>query len=372
MRDHPIVVYGATGYTGRLLCEELHRNGTAFAMAGRNRARLEAQRRELALGDIPVIVAALDDPEALLRMAQSTKVVLSCAGPFCRYGRQVVDAALAGRAHYLDITGEHPFMRETYQRDEEARAAGVALVNAVGFDVVPTDAAAALAAGALSGGRPERVRIAFAVQGSGPSLGTVRSVLDMLNGQGQGQSQGQGLTYRDGQWVEERVGQHLWEAPLPEPIGSRSCVSVPWGDLATAPRTTSARNVQVFVAVPHAAVSLIRMGAPFLRALSSGWVRDLLNKGMDLLPEGPTALMRSRARTAVVAEAQGGDGQVKTAWVTAGDGYAFTAASAALCAGLAAAEGFDRIGALTPTQAFGAEELLFGLRDRGVAFGKSA
>jgi short subunit dehydrogenase-like uncharacterized protein len=121
--------------------------------------------------------------------------------------------------------------------------------------------------------------------------------------------------------------------------------------------------------VPAQVVPIIRVGAPFLRALSSGWVRELLQKGLDLLPEGPTALMRSRARSAAVAEVEGTGGECRLGWVSAGDSYSFTAASAALCARLAAAEGFDRRGALTPTQAFGARELLSGLSDHGVKWG---
>lgn len=356
MREHAIVVYGATGYSGRLVCEELLRSGTPFAIAGRSRDRLLALQRELGRPDLPLLAAGLDDAAALHRMAEKARVVLSCAGPFSRCGKPVQDAALSARSHFLDITGEHPYMLASYRRDEEARSCGVALINGVGFDVVPTDAAAALAAEAL-GERPvERVRIAFAVRG-GPSLGTLRSILGTLP---------DGLSYTEGQWVPEAVGQHLWEAPLPQPFGRRTCISVPWGDLVTAPRTTGARRVQTFFAVPAAAVPAVRLATA---ALGSTLLRDLLRRGLDLLPEGPTAPQRARARSAVVAEALAQDGQVQLCWVRAGDAYAFTAAAAALCARLAARADFDRIGALTPAQAFGARALLDGLRDRGVEWG---
>src|SRR4029077_6553065 len=95
------------------------------------------------------------------------RVVLACAGPFARMGAPVREAALATGRHYLDITGETPYIMATAERDGEARARGVALVNAVGFDVVPTDAAAVLAADA-AGGQPALLRIGLPFRGGAP------------------------------------------------------------------------------------------------------------------------------------------------------------------------------------------------------------
>src|SRR5690349_15803522 len=170
-----VVVYGATGYTGRLVCEELARLKTPFAIAGRDPNKLEPLAARF--DERPaVIVARLDDPPGLARMADRGKVVLDCAGPFADYGKPVQDAALAARRHFMDITGEHHYMLDTYKRDAEARAHGVALINAVGFDVVPTDCAAVLAADA-AGAPVTHVRIAFAPMGGRATQGTTRSAL---------------------------------------------------------------------------------------------------------------------------------------------------------------------------------------------------
>src|SRR5436190_6676834 len=136
----PVVVYGASGFTGCLVCAALRRRGVAFAVAGRDRGKLEA-----IAGAAEVIVAALE-PEPLARVCARGRVVLDCAGPFAKYGRPVQDAALAAGRHFLDITGEAGYMLATAARDGEAKARGVALINAVGFDVIPTDAAAVPAA----------------------------------------------------------------------------------------------------------------------------------------------------------------------------------------------------------------------------------
>jgi short subunit dehydrogenase-like uncharacterized protein len=99
-----------------------------------------------------------------------------------------------------------------------------------------------------------------------------------------------------------------------------------------------------------------------------GFVRGLVERRIARLPEGPSDAERARAKFGVVAEARGKKG-VSAAWVAGGDGYDFTAESAALCATRAAEPGFSARGALTPSQAFGARALLEGLAGNGVTFG---
>jgi saccharopine dehydrogenase (NAD+, L-lysine-forming) len=356
---HDVIVYGASGYTGRLICAELQRRKVDFAVAGRDEAKLRALAA--AVGEPAVILAGLDDPPALERMAAAARVVLDCAGPFARLGRAVQDAALAARRHFLDITGEQLYMRATFARDAEARARDVALINAVGFDVVPTDAAAALAAEA-AGAPVSSVRIAFAAGGARPSQGTTRSALEAM---GLGS-----VAWVDGEWRREPVGAETWEVNFPAPIGARACVSLPWGDVATAPRSTGARNVRTFIAVGrHAGAARLGMRLvsrvaklPPVRALSERWLRTL--------PEGPSDASRARSSSAVWAEATGARG-TRSVWVTCGNGYDFTAASAALCAELAARPEFAARGAPTPAQAFGARALLDGLAASGVRWGEA-
>jgi short subunit dehydrogenase-like uncharacterized protein len=341
-----IIVYGATGYTGRLICAELARRKLPFLIAGRDEKKLKTLAQYC--GNPEIAVAALDDAKALETMARKGKVVLDCAGPFVLMGRPVQDAALAAGAHFLDITGEIKWMRETLARDGEARAKKVALINAVGFDVVPTDCAAVMAAEA-AGSPVERVRLAFATRPMKPSQGTARSAVEGM--------QHGSLAWDNGEWVQEPVGKEVWEVPFPDPIGRKTCASVPWGDVASAPRSTKARNVRTFIPLSP---SLARMGRVFgplfkykpVRALAERWVRSQ--------PEGPSDEERAASRFAVWAEAVGPKG-THSFWITGGNGYDFTASSAVLCAELCLTK--DLSGALTPTQAFGAKTLLDGLKD---------
>jgi short subunit dehydrogenase-like uncharacterized protein len=144
--------------------------------------------------------------------------------------------------------------------------------------------------------------------------------------------------------------------------------------VATAPRSTGARAVKVFTAIPEriaGLLPLVRATGP-LAGLSP--VKLLLERYIARLPEGPSDAERASARFAVLAEAWPPMGMPgcqipQGVWVTGGDSYSFTAASAALCARLAAAAGFASRGALTPSQAFGARALLDGLFDGGVRWG---
>ena len=361
MSDVAVVVYGATGFTGRLVCAELARRKVSFAVAGRDRSKLTALAGSLGAAQPEVLVAALDDRAALEAAIARGRVVLACAGPFARMGEPVREAALAVKRHYLDITGESGYMMATAARDAEAQARGVALVNAVGFDVVPTDAAAVLAADA-AGGKPELLRIGIRFGGRA-TQGTTRSALEHADKGG--------MAYIAGEYVTEPVAADRWQAAFPPPIGDRVCVSIPWGDLATAPRSTGARTIRTYMAVSSTVARVMPLVGLAGKALAWGPAKRLAERWVSTLPEGPSDAERARARCAVVAEAQNG-ARTARAWVTTADGYDFTAVAAVECAVRAAADGFDRKGALTPTQAFGARALLEALADHDVRFGVDA
>ena len=126
MSQKPVVVYGASGYTGALVCEDLARRGIAFTCAGRNRQRLDQLAAELGAHDAKTeAVQVAHDLAELTRLFRGSKVVINCTGPFVKLGETVVQAALDAGCHYLDTTGEQPFMldlRERYgQRYEQLK-----------------------------------------------------------------------------------------------------------------------------------------------------------------------------------------------------------------------------------------------------------
>ncbi|MET0761963.1 MAG: saccharopine dehydrogenase NADP-binding domain-containing protein, partial [Thermoleophilaceae bacterium] len=133
----PIAVYGATGYTGRLVAAEVLRRGADAVLMGRNAAKLEIVAEDLG-GGVETRVAALDDAPVLREARASCAAVISCAGPFSDHGEPVLRAAIEAGIHYLDTTGEQTYIRRAFEEfGPEAQGAGVALLPAMGFDYAP-------------------------------------------------------------------------------------------------------------------------------------------------------------------------------------------------------------------------------------------
>ena len=144
-RTFDIVVYGATGYTGRLVAEYLAHHyqgaGPTWAMAGRSKAKL-AQVRDLigAPADTPLIEANSDDPASMEALAKSARVILTTVGPYQLYGEPLVKACVEAGTDYADLCGEPGWMREMIDRyDAAAKASGARIAFSSGFDSIPFD-----------------------------------------------------------------------------------------------------------------------------------------------------------------------------------------------------------------------------------------
>jgi short subunit dehydrogenase-like uncharacterized protein len=183
-RTHELVVYGATGFVGRLLAAYLADAapaGTRIALAGRSRSRLEQVRGGLpaAARDWPLVEADSTDAASLAALAASTRVLATTVGPYVRHGLPVVEACARAGTHYADLTGEVLFVRRAIDRtDAVARDTGARVVHACGYDSIPSDLSALLLAErarADGAGGLRDVRLVATARG-GVSGGTVDSV----------------------------------------------------------------------------------------------------------------------------------------------------------------------------------------------------
>jgi len=144
-RDHDVVLFGATGFVGRLTADYLAGaapDGTRIALAGRSRDKLERTRAGLGerAADWPLVVADSGDSAAMASLAESTRAVATTVGPYMRYGMPLVAACAAAGTHYADLTGEVLFMRRTIDAHHEtARSTGARIVHTCGFDSIPSD-----------------------------------------------------------------------------------------------------------------------------------------------------------------------------------------------------------------------------------------
>ena len=327
------MIYGANGYTGDLISREAVRRGEKPVLAGRNAEEVQALARELGC---EVRVFDLDHIDL-----SGVKLVLHCAGPFIRTSKPMVDACLAAGVHYLDITGEIAVFESIFARDAEARRRGVILLPGVGFDVVPTDCLAAM----LHRKLPDATELwlAFNSNRGYISRGTMNTVIESM---GEG-----GLIRRNGKI--ERVKTAYDVRTIPFATGPRLAMTIPWGDVASAYRTTGIPNIRVYRGASPRAVKRFRRMAmiePLLRfKLAKALIRKLSNKR-----SGPTESERAAAHMDLWGRVANAKGDEVTMTMQIVEGYTFTvlAALAAVARVLTAP---PAAGALTPAKAFGAD-----------------
>ena len=187
-RTHEIVVWGATGFVGKLICEYLVRtqNDVCWAMAGRNREKLETLREELGARarDIPILVANASTPDSLAEMVRSTRVVLTTVGPYAKYGSALVAACAKQGTDYCDLAGEAQWIRRMIDAHQsEAEASGARIVPCSGFDSIPSDLGVLFLqneARRRSGSPCESVKMRVKAFRGAASGGTIASMLNLF------------------------------------------------------------------------------------------------------------------------------------------------------------------------------------------------
>lgn len=351
-----VLLFGATGYTGTLTAHALARRGTTFAIAGRDPGKLERlaavtgahETRVVSVGDGDALVAALEDVGALI----------TCVGPFKELGATAVDAALRARVHYVDSSGEIDFIGDLIERhDHAARAAGIVMAPAAGFDEVPADIALSLAVGGMS---DAQAVVTYALPSSG-SAGTIRTVLG-------GIVHSRGRWIRDGDPIDVGLGEHARWSPMPPPLGPKFALSYPLAEGRLAPLHLDLRSLELYSTTGRAQAAALRSGLPFARVvLRSGLVRTGIERVLTRGSPGPDAATRARDRWTILAEARSGDAWRNVALMGT-DPYGLTAETLAAAATKLALEGHEDSGVMSPVQAVGLEVLQKELIDFGVDF----
>ena len=302
------MIYGANGYTGRLIAVEAARRGMRPVVAGRNQQEVEDLAAVL---DLPSRCFDLAESARLERELEEVDVLLHCAGPFSATGLPMLQACLASGCHYLDITGEIDWFEQAWSMSDRARRADVVVCPGVGFDVVPTDCLAASLVERLPAAT--ELTLAFAA-GGGPSPGTARTSLE-------GMAKG-GRVRRDGKIQKVPIA---WKTrTIPFARGPRKAVTIPWGDVFTAWVSTGVPNIEVYLAASPAALRQMRMLRLLRPLLAAGWLRDRLQRRIDARVSGPDEEQRRRNGTEVWGEVRSADGRSITGTVTGPNGYDFT------------------------------------------------
>jgi short subunit dehydrogenase-like uncharacterized protein len=361
-----IVLFGATGYTGRLVADALVERGAEPVLAARSADKLEQMAADL--GGLETRTADVAEPETVRALVKRGDVLVTTVGPFLRWGEPAIHAAIDGRASaYIDSTGESPFIHRVFTEfGPQAKRARCALITASGYDYVPGNLAGALAL-RKAGEDAHSVEIGYFVSGSGlrdsVSGGTAASALGFAMEQTHG--------FRDGRIVTERMARSV--ARFDVNGSSRQGVSLGASEHLSLPRVyPQLRQVVVYLGwlgpASRAVQGLTFFGSqaaklPGARPAMRGVLRSMARGSSG----GPDADARAKSRSHVVARACDGGGRVLAeAHLEGVNGYTFTAQFMAWAAIRAAEGGVQGAGALGPVEAFGLDELQEGCADCGL------
>jgi short subunit dehydrogenase-like uncharacterized protein len=357
-----IALFGATGYTGRLAAEAFVARGERPVLAARSAEKVEALAREL--GGLEWAVADVGDPDSIHGLVDRGDVLVSTVGPFTRYGEPAVQAAIARGAHYIDSTGEPPFIRAVFERHGGgAQAAGCGLLTAFGNDWVPGNLAGALAL-REAGDAARRVDVAYYATGDMDMSGGTRASTAAVVAE-------PGFAWRGGRIVTERMARRVRDFDVRGK--RRPAVSVAASEHFALPRfAPQLLDVDVYLgwfgpmSRPLQAFSLgmSALGAvPGMRSAFSSLTERFVKGSTG----GPDAEARAKSGSHYLAIARDGAGKpLAEVHLEGPNGYTITGGLLAWGAAIAARGGLKGSGALGPVDGFGLDVLDAGAAELGL------
>ncbi|MEZ4886176.1 MAG: saccharopine dehydrogenase NADP-binding domain-containing protein [Chitinophagales bacterium] len=333
------MIYGANGYTGRLVARMAAERGMKPLLAGRNEQELMEMSKQLKL---PYQICSLEDTRALNDLVLSVKVVLHCAGPFEDTALPMIKACIKNKTHYLDITGEIAVFEMLAQMNERFKEADIMVLPGVGFDVVPSDCLAAYLKNCLP--TATHLTLAFTSVGSSISHGTATTMLRSIDKGGAIRERG---VIKEVPSIYKKRSFEFWRGGKPQ-----EAVTIPWGDVSTAYYSTGIPNIEVYTAVTPATLWFMKNASSMKWLLKRDFVKRFLQKAVDARPSGPTDRQRKKASSFLWGEATDSQGNKVSARLSGPEGYTITALTA-LASVRQVLNGKYKVGFQTPSSAYG-------------------
>lgn len=348
-----IIIFGATGYTGRLVAERLAAQGAAPVVAGRSEGPVRELAERLA---VDWAVADALRQNSVFALLEPGDVLVSTVGPFAKWGEPAVRAAIAAKGTYIDSTGEPSFIRRVFEEfGPPAERAGAALLPAMGYDYVPGTLAAGLAL-EEAGEAALRVDVGYFAFGAGISAGTRRSAVGILLEDG--------YAYRDGALRPARIAERVREFQVKGK--GREAISIGGAEHLTLPAVHERlQEVNVYLGWFGALARPLQLGSlAGSMAMRAPGVRSAFQALADRAVELGGPLDRpGEGISWVVAEAFDAAGErLAEVQLTGIEPYALTAGILAW----AAQQTVDGAGAMGPLAAFGLRELEAGCLEAGL------
>ncbi len=310
MSKQKIILYGANGYTGGLILQELQKQGLPQPLlVGRNEKAIS----ELAhANNLDFAVCTAADIERVLKKYREAVVLINAAGPFIETAKPIAQACIRFGVHYVDVTGEIPVFQQMQNLGKQAKEQGVMLLPGAGFDVVPTDCVALT----LKEKMPDanELILAFAGLGGGSSRGTALTAIGQLESKTWVRDAGE---LKSIPWTERSMKIDFGHF-------KGTCLPIPWGDLQTAWVSTKIPNISVYIPFSRK----VRKWLPIATRLGEiGFIKSLLKTYVKSKITGPSAEEREKGQNHVIGIAKNQAGESLRMHLVTPDGYTFTGMS---------------------------------------------
>lgn len=342
MRAATVILYGSYGYTGRLIAQECSAKKLNVILAGRSEEALQQQSAETGF---PFEVVDISNTTSLRALLLKGKLVIHCGGPFRHTAKAMADACLETKTHYTDITGEYQVFELLADYDEKAKAAGITILPGTGFDVVPSDCLALHLKNRLPSAT--HLQLAFTMLKGGLSRGTKKSIVE---GMGEG-----GQIRTNGKLTNLALGEKSLEVDFGSFKTSTLCI--PWGDIATAWRSTGIPNIEVYTGATPRMIKNARRIKYLNWLLKQRWVKRFLLNRIDNQKTGPDVEKRESGRSFLWGKVWDDAGNSAESRLETINGYSLTAKTSVLIAEKILAGNFNS-GYQTPAMAYGADLIL--------------
>jgi len=296
-----IMIYGAYGFTAKLIIEKMVAEGMNPVLAGRKVRPLEEVANEFGL---TATVFDLNSPKVIRRELERVDLVLHCAGPFKVTGKPMIDACIDTSTHYLDITGELEIFEYCQEVSNNAKANNVLLLPGCGFDIIPTENLGVL----LHSKLPDANSLEIAIYGLGkPSKGTTRSVIGVM-------ASGSRIR-QNGDLVEIPYGSQPKEFTFANGK-TRTCIPVPLPDLIATFQSTGIANIKMYFTMKPMQIRMTGFFQPLMRVLRFNPLASIVEWIVGKLASNPDEEFRADSPSYIIGIVHNGEKSIQADLVT--------------------------------------------------------
>ena len=335
-----LMLYGANGYTSRLIIKELVGQNIKPILAGRNQEKINNLADKHGFDSS---IFSLDNTDNIDKNLRDIDVLINAAGPYSLTAKPLINACIRTKTNYIDITGEIDVFVYAQTKHADAKDAGIIICPGVGFDVIPTDCLSVILKDKLPDAN--ELNICFFSENGRPSIGTAKTSIEGLSNGGR--------IRKDGKIEQVALAHAVKEIDYGQ--GPKMAMSIPWGDVATAYFSTGIPNIVVYIPRSQRGINKIKKQRKWLFILKLKLVQNYLKNKMDkkIINGGDTDEQHAKSKMWVWAEVKNNEGRSESGYFQVANGYDVTGYGAMFFAKAIMKNKFDG-GYYTPSLLLGA------------------